>query len=823
MVPDPKQIDAAAAQAQPRATVLAVAEFFDMVAVGHPTGIQGAVFLPGAEGGAVRHMWNRRGAPFSQWAPDKVTGRCPAYYTLAAFDAAKVTDFKGRSADNVVGLRVIVIDIEGTVAKGGYEGPKATAGALKQAVSDGLPVPNVVVPTGSGGLHAYWILDAWVVPEAWLQRAQALRALCAKVGLKIDAQVTTDAARIMRAPGSLHQKTKREVKAVLWRKERYTLAELSEGVGYVPEPVTAPAAVASAAQSINADVLEADHKPFSYVKAAKECGALALAAKDNGAGVAYPVWVLALRTAALSVEGVQFAHQISSGHADYDPAKTDAKLASLTGGPAGCDKWADAYGPGGPCGVCRHRGRIKNPAVQLGTLDAASGGIDSVDQTTQFFIRYSILAGRVTAIVDHEATDDETGMKVVELIELHALRMRHAHQFAPAQGPNQKPRSLVSYWLSHPDTRRYEGTVFTPGKVVPLNKLQLWTGWAVAPAPGDVTWWLDVLAALVPDPKQRLYVLCWIAWKIQNPGDVPDTVLIFRGGKGVGKDSLFVPLLKIFGRHAMVTDSSELVAGRFTWHLIYKALAVLNEAVATRDPKQADAFKNRITARAMMYEQKKFDPVQGINRCAFVILTNHEHAWQATPDERRAVVIDMGGSLRANLDSGEVDLAKLKAWEAYHAIANTDARAGVLLHYLQNLDLTGFNPRAIPKGEPLRKQIELTALRDPVVAWWTNCLSEGAVRWHSGGVERRVTLGDSETEIDRAGLRLSYDQSATVRGWHALPYAAVSRRLNEWAGPEGIAKRRQRNGTAREWIDVLPPLPVLRSTFTEKTKVLLSE
>jgi hypothetical protein len=146
-----------------------------------------------------------------------------------------------------------------------------------------------------------------------------------------------------------------------------------------------------------------------------------------------------------------------------------------------------------------------------------------------------------------------------------------------------------------------------------------------------------------------------------------------------------------------------------------------------------------------------------------------------------------------------------------------------LLHHLQGVDLTGFNPRVIPKGEALRKQVEQTALRSPAAAWWHQCLSEGAVRWRDG-IECVTYLDDTgETEIDRSGLRLSYEQSAAARGRASTDWAAVSKRLIVWAGDAGIRKTKVRTGAGREWREVLPSLHVLRAAFTASTQVDVSE
>ena len=185
----------------------------------------------------------------------------------------------------------------------------------------------------------------------------------------------------------------------------------------------------------------------------------------------------------------------------------------------------------------------------------------------------------------------------------------------------------------------------------------------------------------------------------------------------------------------------------------------------------------------MLYEQKGMDPVQGVNYCAYAMLTNHEQVWQATIDERRAVVIEVGESLRNNLEF----------WTRYHAWVNGTGPAA-LLHYLQRVDLTGFNPRQIPKGEALRKQIEMTALRTPAVAWWHRYLTEGAVRWRDGLVSLKH---DAETEIDRAHLRISYEESAAARARSGSDWANVSKQIKAWAGPAGIREVRVRAEKAR--------------------------
>ncbi len=67
------------------------------------------------------------------------------------------------------------------------------------------------------------------------------------------------------------------------------------------------------------------------------------------------------------------------------------------------------------------------------------------------------------------------------------------------------------------------------------------------------------------------------------------------------------------------------------------------------------------------------------------------------------------------IEAGEGLRGKLDFWGAYHSWSERPG-PGVLLHHLLGVDLRGFNPRAIPRTDALRQQIEHTALRDPLTS-----------------------------------------------------------------------------------------------------------
>lgn len=424
--------------------------------------------------------------------------------------------------------------------------------------------------------------------------------------------------------------------------------------------------------------------------------------------------------------------------------------------------------------------------------------------------RYALVerGGKLT-VADFEAPI-ETARGVttgLNFTSLQAFKARYVSDFAPPATPDGKPTPLGDAWAKHRARRHYVAAVFTPGQDVPDGVLNLWQGFAVEPAPGDVAPWLRVLDAVVTDPATRDYTLKWLARKVQRPGDVPGTVLVLTGAKGVGKNSLFAPLLEVFGRHAILVDNPALIAGQFTGHMQDKALAVLDEAVFTGDPRQADAIKARVTARETVFEAKGVDPVTGFNRCAYVMFTNHEHAWQATTDERRAVMIEAGEALRGDH----------AAWREYHAWQAGGGAAHLLHYLLHDVDLTGFSPQAIPKGAALRKQVELTALRDPVKAWWHGVLDAGQITYQGEGRQVIPLHEDDSTEVPRHALEASYSQRAGSRNG-APAFSGAKKKLHEWNGKQPFPQSHPTIGMGkRERVDHLPPLWELRRRFTEAT------
>ena len=764
-----------------------------------PEGVHYCVFLlPEA-----RHVWVGTIEELAQQV-EIYRDRPGVYYGTTAFSE------KSRKQVNVPFMRSFYLDLDAgpeKFAKHGdavYSTQKDALTALRGFIKATGLSPTYIVSSGAG-LHVYYCLDQEIPRAQWQEIAKALQQKCVEHGLRVDPTVTQDAARILRPMGALHGNGNR-VK-VLVQGTTTTAADLIDKLEVVPAPARPPYDL-----RVNKDVCSTvEGPPSSAWKIIERCAAMKEFADCKG-NTSEPLWWGALGVFNSTVEGLDIALELSSGHPDFDPAETEQKFNRRAGtGPTTCETFG---GLTKACEGCEHRGKITSPA-QLGRMTAQEVTALPEEKRPAAPPEFAELNARYAQVrvgTDVVIADTQTPTASVDgvhrglgFLNAAAFRQTFAGQMIMVV---DKLRPLAGEWLAWPQRRQYEGVVFAPGEEVPRTMLNLDQGFGVVPVAGDVTLWLRLLEALIPDERQRKRALKWFAWKIQNPGGVPGVILILSGGKGTGKNSLVDPIVRIFGAHGAVYDDSEQVAGRFTGHLMTIAFAVLDEALFTGDPRQMDRIKARVTATNATYEFKGRDPIRGVNHCAYVSLTNHTHVWQATVDERRAFVVTVADTLRGDR----------AFWGAYHQWLS-DGGAGALLHYLQAVDLSGFDPRQIPQSDALARQVEMTMLRNPAAAWWHAVLCEGAISWRDegGGMGRRVPLNDDEpTTLDKEALRLSFTGGDSRR---RAEWAGAMRQLRTWVGASGLREVRERVGVARARVVELPSLSDMRAGFTAVTGV----
>ena len=352
-------------------------------------------------------------------------------------------------------------------------------------------------------------------------------------------------------------------------------------------------------------------------------------------------------------------------------------------------------------------------------------------------------------------------------------------------------------WLKSADrTPKYERRIFNPNTdEVGPNDLNLWTGFAVDPAPGDWSLLRDHIRENVCNGNEEhfRYLMGWLAQLFQDPGRKIGVAVVLRGKKGVGKSKLSDCIRDMIGpRHAMVADRKEQWTGRFTKQLEQRIFLGCEEALFAGSHEQDSAIKNLITQEDFSYEGKFKDVDPGKNFTRVFITSNEEWTVPATSGERRFFVLDVGD--------------KHAKETKYFAAIDQQMREGgsaAMLHDLLEFDYSEIDLRNPPVTDALNDQIEI-GLKAPL-AWLASALSDGhfpffgdmhnGVEWADEPEKEPKNKAEEDAQEEKRYV-LKSDVFASYRGFvpgyrdRPTTPAAVGKFLaKQVPGIEGVKKR----------------------------------
>jgi hypothetical protein len=298
------------------------------------------------------------------------------YFALSTFTTKK------RGADNVQQIKTLFLDIDCGENKD-YKTQNEGLEALKKFYKKHDIPPSIIVSSGRGW-HVYWVLDKPYGRDEWVRVAEQFKAVCIDNGLKIDAQVTTDAARVLRPVGTYNYKTfpPSLVEVYTANNETISLEEFSSKLPTDLIPVLSSSSYSAIDEQDMDNVLGNDlfDNDFTLLvqknKEQKGCLQLDRAIRHQDQ-LSYDQWTDALSIVVLDeVNKDEFIHTISSGHPNYTKEETKNVAKGLKY-PHWCETF-EKNNPGG-CEGCVHKGKIKSPATL--TLKAKKA-VEEVTETS---------------------------------------------------------------------------------------------------------------------------------------------------------------------------------------------------------------------------------------------------------------------------------------------------------------------------------------------------------------------------------------------------------------------------------------------------------
>lgn len=273
-----------------------------------------------------------------------------------------------------------------------------------------------------------------------------------------------------------------------------------------------------------------------------------------------------------------------------------------------------------------------------------------------------------------------------DFVKIDALRQDYANtSILVLVGGKEKIQTYADVWYRSPRRRTHTKVDFVPGAAAIVdNKINLWQGWGVTPLAGDIVPWIAFLDYLFAgDPDARKWIEQWIAYPIQYPGaKLTTAVVLWSINQGVGKSMLGDTIGKLYGSHFKTISAVELHASFNGW--IRDCQFVLGEENSSADQRaDSNKLKGMITGDTIIINEKFQPMLEMQNRVNFMFTSNHPDAFHLEDADRRYFVWEIIANRMPNEFYG-----KFIDWR--------DNRGGLsaMMHHLQNIDLTGFDPKA---------------------------------------------------------------------------------------------------------------------------------
>lgn len=252
------------------------------------------------------------------------------------------------------------------------------------------------------------------------------------------------------------------------------------------------------------------------------------------------------------------------------------------------------------------------------------------------------------------------------------------------------------------------GMVEDQGTLIPNPKGKIYNLYRETTAvatEGEITRWLQHMQYLYPTDWQ--YILNWMAYRVQNPGDKINHALVVGGIPRTGKDMILTPLKYGVGESNLKTISPQKIFKDFNdW--VECTLLVVNEAKDLGDVDRytfENTIKQYIAAppSTLTCNKKNLHPYQVPNVMSVVITTNFKLDGLFIPPDDGRYYVAWSDSPRINQDGYYEGF-----WEWLENGGGKQACYG----YLMKLDVSGFRPKDNPPRTEAWHQI-VSAGRNP--------------------------------------------------------------------------------------------------------------
>jgi len=286
------------------------------------------------------------------------------------------------------------------------------------------------------------------------------------------------------------------------------------------------------------------------------------------------------------------------------------------------------------------------------------------------------------------------------VMELHTRQKMHPRAFVDHAYANRRwieyihgkkgsvkavERAAASEWLKWAHRTEVSSFVYEPGlgEFVDGNNYNLWEGWGVAPTPGSIEPWSNLLKFIFKAEEEAMkWFEMWAAYPLQFPGTkLFTTVVVWGVAHGTGKSLIGETLMRIYGKNSTEIGNREL-HGIFNDWISNKQFVVGDEIVGGDKRHMSDRLKSMITQKEVRINAKFLPSYVTRDTVNYYFTSQHSDAFFIEDTDRRYFIHEVLGKP-----------AEHSFYLEYITWLNGKGAAH-LFHHLLNIDISTFKPTA---------------------------------------------------------------------------------------------------------------------------------
>lgn len=265
--------------------------------------------------------------------------------------------------------------------------------------------------------------------------------------------------------------------------------------------------------------------------------------------------------------------------------------------------------------------------------------------------------------------------------------------------------SIYRTWIADTDKKKYDNIVFNPYglyNTCPSHSYNTFNGFRINKIQDyeeevDINNFKRFMRCLCneynkPSDEITQYLIKYIAHMFQFPNERPDTIIIFKGWTGAGKDTFYTILQRLLGmEHIGNVDNLDEIFGTFTNVLNNKICIFMNELEGNDTVKIQERLKAMVTKEYNTINNKNEKVIYQKNFIRYFGASNGMNPFNIQINDRRTKLIKTGFELITRTSNKNKREDNVNFFNNLYECIENPKWLMCVYKYLMSIDLSNFN------------------------------------------------------------------------------------------------------------------------------------